>query len=155
MVLKCVSFDSAYWNQQCIRDPLLKNIYPISVHDCENRFHEKKIFFLKNVKSIFLFISGNYTLGSPGGHSTTGLFVNSGLPNGHGGPNGHHNSSSNNGPISFLNGGTSLANLGLMTNNSHLPPNIQNQSPTSVLSNYSLNRNLNQLNLNLVPRNNR
>jgi len=99
-------------------------------------------------------LKGNYTLGSPGGHSTTGLFVNSGLPNGHGGPNGHHNSSSNNGPISFLNGGTSLANLGLMTNNSHLPPNIQNQSPTSVLSNYSLNRNLNQLNLNLVPRNN-
>ena len=115
----------------------------------------KKKGFLKNIKSIFLFISGNYTLGSPGGHSTTGLFVNSGLPNGHGGPNGHHNSSSNNGPISFLNGGTSLANLGLMTNNSHLPPNIQNQSPTSVLSNYSLNRNLNQLNLNLVPRNNR
>ena len=110
---------------------------------------------MKNIKSIFIFISGNYTLGSPGGHSTTGLFVNSGLPNGHGGPNGHHNSSSNNGPISFLNGGTSLANLGLMTNNSHLPPNIQNQSPTSVLSNYSLNRNLNQLNLNLVPRNNR
>ena len=98
------------------------------------------------------YFSGNYTLGSPGGHSTTGLFVNSGLPNGHG-PNGHHHNTSN-GPISFLNGGTSLANLGLMTN-SHLPPNIQNQSPTSVLSNYSLNRNLNQLNLNLVPRNNR
>ena len=104
------------------------------------------------INHIFIYFSGNYTLGSPGGHSTTGLFVNSGLPNGHG-PNGHHHNTSN-GPISFLNGGTSLANLGLMTN-SHLPPNIQNQSPTSVLSNYSLNRNLNQLNLNLVPRNNR
>jgi hypothetical protein len=64
---------------------------------------------------------------------------------------------SSGGPHSFLNGGNaSMANLGLMTpHNSHMPPaNIHSQSPTSVLSNYSLNRNLNQLNLNLVPRTN-
>ena len=56
---------------------------------------------------------------------------------------------------SFMNGGSSMANLGLMTQ-AHMPPaNIHSQSPSSVLSNYSLNRNLNQLNLNLVPRTNR
>ena len=112
---------------------------------------------------------GNYTLNSPGGHSVSGLF-GSGLQNGHGvynghgvpgpgcGPGGGGLPGGSGGPHSFLNGGnSSMANLGLMTpHNSHMPPaNIHSQSPTSVLSNYSLNRNLNQLNLNLVPRTNR
>ena len=115
----------------------------------------------KTVKLIYF--AGNYTLGSPGGHSASGLFTG-GMANGHHGgphqghphgghgqlqpPHQHHQQQS------FLNGGSSLANLGLMTS-SHNLPNIHNQSPTSVLSNYSLNRNLNQLNLNLVPRTNR
>ena len=99
-------------------------------------------------------------MNSPGGHSVTGLF-GGGLHNGHGVPGqggpgvpvGMHNGQG--GPHSFLNGGSSMANLGLMTS-THMPPaNIHSQSPTSVLSNYSLNRNLNQLNLNLVPRTNR
>jgi hypothetical protein len=114
-------------------------------------------------------LKGNYTLNSPGGHSVSGLF-GSGLQNGHGVYNGHGvpgpgcgpgggglPGGSAGGPHSFLNGGNaSMANLGLMTpHNSHMPPaNIHSQSPTSVLSNYSLNRNLNQLNLNLVPRTN-
>ena len=112
---------------------------------------------------------GNYTLNSPGGHSVSGLF-GGGLQNGHGvynghgvpgpgcGPGGGGLPGGSGGPHSFLNGGnSSMANLGLMTpHNSHMPPaNIHSQSPTSVLSNYSLNRNLNQLNLNLVPRTNR
>ncbi len=88
------------------------------------------------------FLLGNYTLNSPGGHSASGFF-GSGLNNGHGGH-------------SFLNGGASMANLGLMTSTTHMPQaNMHSQSPTTVLSNYSLNRNLNQLNLNLVPRTNR
>ena len=113
----------------------------------QKRFPNSKIQERKWRKDWKVFtILGNYTLNSPGGHSTNGLFANSGLTNGTGPP------------VSFLNGGSSLANLGLMTNShggSMMPPNLQNQSPTSVLSNYSLNRNLNQLNLNLVPRNNR
>jgi len=96
-------------------------------------------------------LKGNYTLGSPGGHSASGLFTG-GLANG-GGPHHPPPHHSHHQQQNFLNGGSSLANLGLMTS-SHNLPNIHNQSPTSVLSNYSLNRNLNQLNLNLVPRTN-
>ena len=95
-------------------------------------------------------------MNSPGGHSVTGLF-GGGLHNGHGvpGPGQGGGMGIGGGPHSFLNGGSSMANLGLMTS-THMPPaNIHSQSPTSVLSNYSLNRNLNQLNLNLVPRTNR
>ena len=108
--------------------------------------------------NLCLPIAGNYTLGSPGGHSASGLY-SGGLTNG-GGPHhqphpAHQSHQGQQHPQqSFLNGGSSLANLGLMTS-SHNLPNIHNQSPTSVLSNYSLNRNLNQLNLNLVPRTNR
>ena len=110
----------------------------------------KKVLVEKTLKLIYL--AGNYTLGSPGGHSASGLFTG-GLANG-GGPHHPPPHHSQHQQQNFLNGGSSLANLGLMTS-SHNLPNIHNQSPTSVLSNYSLNRNLNQLNLNLVPRTNR
>ena len=124
-----------------------KTVKNLNLTKIQKRFPSSKIQERKWRKNWKVFtILGNYTLNSPGGHSTNGLFANSGLTNGTGPP------------VSFLNGGSSLANLGLMTNShggSMMPPNLQNQSPTSVLSNYSLNRNLNQLNLNLVPRNNR
>ena len=118
---------------------------------------KKKIFWwnkaiLKEKTLKLIYLAGNYTLGSPGGHSASGLFTG-GLANG-GGPHHPPPHHSQHQQQNFLNGGSSLANLGLMTS-SHNLPNIHNQSPTSVLSNYSLNRNLNQLNLNLVPRTNR
>ncbi len=75
-------------------------------------------------------------------------------------------SGSNGGFVNYVNGlgggGGGQMGVGLnssgqfqgMMNGSGTPPQLQ-MSPTSVLSNYSLSRNLNHLNLNLVPRTNR